>query len=341
MVHVSSPDLTESTRLALQGIGAQCHTVRLKRSGINPFADLVYTWDLFRIMRQYHIEYAISYTVKPNVFGAAAAWLAQTRFSMMVTGLGLSFIDRQTSSLKRFIAGRVARALYRFASTISEKVVFQNPDDAEEFVARGCLRDLRKILLVNGSGVDLNRFEPRPLPSAAVFLLIARLLVSKGVREYGIAVETLRSEGVQARFLLAGPMENGPDAISVAELGTLKEQGVEYLGELKDVRSTLEECSVYVLPSWREGTPRTVLEAMALGRPIITTDVPGCRETTVDGYNGFLVPEQDPISLARAMTTLALNPEERQKMGQASLDRVRARYSVHDVNQCLITGLMI
>jgi glycosyltransferase involved in cell wall biosynthesis len=194
-------------------------------------------------------------------------------------------------------------------------------------------------VIVNGSGVDLAQYSPVPLPDAPVFFSAARLLRSKGLEEYAEAALEVRQVYPEAKFLLAGMLDTGPDAISRDELDRWIAGGIEYLGLLEDVRPALARASVFVLPSWREGTPRAVLEAMAMGRPIITTDAPGCRETTRSGYNGLLVPVRDSAGLAAAMMSLAGDRERRAAMGKASRIIAENKYSVTSVNRDLIEKL--
>jgi glycosyltransferase involved in cell wall biosynthesis len=177
------------------------------------------------------------------------------------------------------------------------------------------------------------------LPKAPVFLSIARLLHSKGLEEYAEAAMRVRKSFPGARFLLAGMLDTGPDAIDRAVLDRWIAGGIEYLGHLDDVRPAIADSSVFVLPSWREGTPRTVLEAMSMGRPIITTDAPGCRETTRTGENGFLVPVRDSENLARAMLALAIDEHRREAMGAASRAIAESKYSVTSVNRDLLEKL--
>jgi glycosyltransferase involved in cell wall biosynthesis len=177
------------------------------------------------------------------------------------------------------------------------------------------------------------------LPGDARFLMIARLLGNKGVREYGDAAAQLLREGVQARFAIAGFFDEGRDSIRPEELATWQAAGLEYLGPLDDVRPALAEASVYVLPSYREGTPRTVLEAMAMGRAVITTDTPGCRETVRDGETGLLVPVRDVDAVAAAMRRLAGDAELRAAMGAAGYRLCRDKYAVERVNAAMLAHL--
>jgi glycosyltransferase involved in cell wall biosynthesis len=253
---------------------------------------------------------------------------------MVITGLGYTFLE--TRSRSHFLVRKIAHALYRMATAKADAIAFQNPDDLAEFVAAGCLADTSKAFLINGSGVDVGHFQPVPLPDAPIFLMLTRLIRAKGIDEYADAANLLRKDIPDARFLLAGPLESGPDAFSDAEVRSWSERGLKYLGSVDDVRPLIARCSVFVLPSWREGTPRSVLEAMAMARPIITTDTPGCRETTRDGVNGRLVPVRDFVALANAMRDLAADPEERRRMGQVGRRVAEDRYAVEKVNAALL-----
>ncbi len=257
----------------------------------------------------------------------------------MVTGLGYTFIDGR--GLKQRLVGVLARRLYRAATKANAIVIFQNPDDRRDFIASGCLSDPGKARLVNGSGVDLTHFVPVLLPETPIFLMVSRLLGNKGVREYAAAAQSLIDKGAKARFLLAGFIDDGPDAVTRAELDRWIGSGIEYLGHLADVRPALTQASVCVLPSYREGTPRSILEAMAMGRAIITTDAPGCRETVRHDVNGLLVPPRDVARLAAAMARLIEQPDRRAAMGAESLALCRAKYDVKMVNRVLLEHLGI
>jgi glycosyltransferase involved in cell wall biosynthesis len=221
-------------------------------------------------------------------------------------------------------------------------VFFQNPDDLALFQERGILQPHTPVCVVNGSGVDVASFAVRPLPAAALagavrFLFIGRLLGDKGVREYAQAARLLKRSHPQVQCALVGWIDSNPNAISQAELdGWVADGSIEFLGRLADVRPAIEACSVYVLPSYREGTPRTVLEAMAMGRAVITTDAPGCRETVVDGDNGFLVPVHSVDALAEAMARFITDPTLAARMGQRGRQLAEEKYDVHKVNAVML-----
>jgi glycosyltransferase involved in cell wall biosynthesis len=189
--------------------------------------------------------------------------------------------------------------------------------------------------------VDLSYFQPTSLPEAPVFLLIARLLWSKGIREYVGAALKVREQVPHARFQLAGFLDEGPDAVTDAELDGWIKAGIEYLGPLEDIRPAMAGASVYVLPSYREGTPRTVLEAMAMGRPVITTDAPGCRETVRNRVNGLLVPTRDVDSLAAAMTILAEDSAVRSAMGAEARRIAEGKYAAEAVAMSVLAHLSL
>ncbi|MAY71895.1 MAG: hypothetical protein CME82_10640 [Halomonas sp.] len=209
------------------------------------------------------------------------------------------------------------------------------------FIEEGVLLDTTAARVINGSGVDLAHFSPVAPPAQPVsFLLIARLLGDKGVREFAEAAKRIRQRHPQVRFRLAGWLDDNPDSIAEHELQAWIDDGaIDYLGRLDDVRPAIAECSVYVLPSYREGTPRTVLEAMALGRAVVTTDAPGCRETVASGVNGFLVEVKNVDALCQALQRYLEAPALIAQHGEASRARAEERYDVHRVNRSILDAM--
>lgn len=329
-VFASAPNMTSEVAMQIEALGATPVDVALDRTGSGPISDLRYCLALYRVMRRVRPDVVLNYTIKPNIWGSFAARLAGVRSFSMVTGLGFAFIPG--AGMARAVMQGIARTLYRYAAALNERLIFQNPDDMADFATAGCLRHPDRVEFVNGSGVDLDHFRPAPLPGDAHFLMIARLLVTKGVREYAEASLACINKGISARFSLAGFLDEGPDAISEDELQRWVAGGLYFIGQLSDVRGALSDCSVYVLPSYREGTPRTVLEAMAMGRPVIVTDAPGCRETVEHGRNGLTVPVRNTVALAAAMEELARSPDRRALMASESLQLVRTKYDVNEVN---------
>lgn len=340
-VHVAAPGIDAALFRQLQALGCVCHTIPLSRNGLNPVADLQTLLALHRLCRELSVELVLAYTIKPVIYGMLAAWLAGVpRRAAMITGLGFAFTAK-ASGLRALVAG-VAQRLYRLALARAAVVFFQNPDDRALFERLG-LVDAGKCVLVNGSGVNVAHYQPVPVPPLVQgmhFLLIARLLADKGVREYAAAARLVRAQYPDAVFHLVGWIDSNPTAISQSELdGWVADGTVQFHGRLSDVRPVINRCHVYVLPSYREGTPRTVLEAMSVGRAVITTDAPGCRETVVDGLNGWMVPVADSTVLADAMLRFIREPEQVVSMGEAARQYVVDKYDVHAVNAVITAAL--
>lgn len=339
-VVAAAPELTDAIKLQLDDIGASYHEITLSRRGINPFRDTRSIFELTRLLLDFKPDYVFLYTVKPVVYGGLASRLAGVpNRCFLITGLGYAF---SLTSWKTRLLNQVVARLYRWALVNAKVVFFQNRDDLAEFEQRRLLDRVRQSIVVNGSGVDTRAFQPAPLPNRPVFLLIGRLLRAKGIYDYAAAAATVKRAHPQARFHLVGWLESGADSIDESDLERWQHDGlIEYPGSTQDVRPFIEAARVYVLPSYREGTPRTVLEAMAMGRPIITTDTPGCRETVVDGVNGYLVPVRDSEALSKAMLKLINNPELAAEMGRQSRDIACTRYDVGEVNANILehTGL--
>lgn len=337
-VHVAAPDLPPSSveRRQLERMGVRVHEVSLRRVGTNPLMDLTTLIRLWQLMLRIRPSHVLGYTIKPVVYGLLAARLARVphRFAL-ITGLGYAFGGEGGGS--RGVLRDLVRRLYTLSLRGAHVVFFQNPDDQALFRSLGILSAGTPSTVVNGSGVGLDEFAVTPLPEGMRFLLIARLLVAKGVREYAQAAELVRQRHPDATFSLVGMFDGNPDAISPTELDGWVETGaIEYLGRMNDVRPAISACSVYVLPSYSEGTPRTVLEAMAMGRAIITTDAPGCRETVSDGVNGLLVPVRSVDELAAAMERLIREPALVARMGQCSREVAEDKYDVRKVNAMML-----
>lgn len=338
-VHAAAPELESdaSSRAQLHAMGVRTHSIDLQRAGLNPVADLRSLFALCRLMRTVRPHTVLSYTIKPVVWGGLAARIVRVpRFFALITGLGYAFTGNARG--KRASVRKLAQALYRMSLRTAAGVIFQNPDDAEEFRARGLLPEGVVAAVVNGSGVDLDRYAIAPLPDGPCsFVMIARLLGDKGVREYAAAAALLQQRGTRANVHLVGEPDANADSITADEAQAWHDDGrLIWHGRLDDVRPAIAAAHVVVLPSYREGTPRTVLEGMAMGRAIITTDAPGCRETVTDGENGFLVPVGDSGALAEAMQRFIDDPTLIAPMGQKSFEIAREKYDVHKVNAAML-----
>lgn len=319
---------------AIEQLGAEYIDYPVSRSGLNPEEDFKTFKALRSIFKEQQPNVILAYTIKPIIWGAfAARCVPNCRFYALVTGLGFAF---QKGDWKKNLLMTLVILLYKTALKRADKVIFQNPDNRQVFIDLGIV-SANKTAVVNGSGVDISHFEVKPLPATPTFLLIARLLGDKGIREYVTAANIVKQKCPEAIFQLVGPEDPSPDGISLEELTSLNHNNsVDYLGGTNDVRPYIEACSIFVLPSYHEGLPRTVLEAMATGRPILTTDVPGCRETVIDGENGWLVEKSNVEQLAEKMIWFIENKVQWQSMAKASRAMVEEKFDVHKVNQTLL-----
>ena len=333
-VFACAPNLSKEVKNALSEMSVAYNNVELNRAGVNPLHDTRTVLQLVDSFKKINPDIFLGYTIKPVIYGSLASRIIGVpSIYSMITGLGYAFSN---SGIKSVVTGVVAKRLYSFALSFNKKVFFQNPDDMCLFTSKGILAK-NKSILINGSGVSLDSFQPSPFPQTLSFLLIARLIKDKGVYEYVKAAQIVKKKHPHIKFRLVGFIDSNPSSITEEELRTWVASGViEYLGRLQDVRPAIMNSSVYVLPSYREGTPRSVLEAMAMGRPIITTDAPGCRETVLDGKNGFLVPVKDVGSLVTAMMHFAKHHKDIVSMGSASRKIAVNKYDVNKVNAVIL-----
>jgi len=288
--------------------------VRLDRSGANPVADLGLMRTYGDLLRKLQPAAYLGFTIKPNIYGARAAAAQVIPAIPNVSGLGTAFIAGGPMQA-------IVTRLYRWGFRRAPLIFFQNHEDRDLFVDRRIVLP-RRTRVLPGSGIDLDRFSPAP-PTLGppIFLLVGRLLRDKGVAEFVEAARIVRKHCPTARFQLLGPIDDGNrTAVDRPQVDSWVAEGiVEYLGVTDDVRPFIAEATAVALPSYREGLPRSLLEAAAMARPLIATDVPGCRDVVVDGHNGYLCAVRNPASLAEAMLRFANLPgDERQAMGEAA-----------------------
>ncbi len=334
-VIAAAPSISPDTAATLESLGAEPLDVPLVNASLNPLALLRSLKGLRAIIRARRPDVIIAYTIKPVILAALVARAERVaRMVALITGAGYAFTGGR--ELKRLVSRAAASALYRLALARSDVIIFQNPDDEALFRSLRLVPRGRQTARVNGSGIDLDHFAPAPLPSGASFLMIARLLKDKGIREFADAAKRLKAQHPNVPIALVGYLDPSPDSLTQAELDELVQCGIDFKGQLADVRPAIAQCSVYVLPSYREGTPRSVLEAMAMGRAIITTDAPGCRETVRDGVNGLLVRPRDADSLREAMLRFVEQPELARRMGAESRKLAEQKFDVHQVNAELL-----
>jgi glycosyltransferase involved in cell wall biosynthesis len=321
----------------IEQAGFEHHAIDINNLGTNPLEDLVLTGKIFRLYRKIQPDLLLHYTIKPNLYGSYAAKLAGIPVISNITGLGTVFLNNKFSY-------RVARKFYRTALRIPRKVFFQNPHDRNYFVETKLVA-MHKTELLPGSGIDHQRYSPVEKDHNGgqpfVFLLIARMLKDKGVVEFVQAAQNLlqRSGGVwrgeqqkRVEFWLLGTMYPGnPTAIREQEVEAwTKQEGIRYLGETDDVVPVIAQSDCVVLPSYREGLSRVLLEASSMARPLITTDVPGCRDVVDDGVNGYLCKPKDVQDLTVQMERmLQLSRDELQEMGKAGRRKIIEEFSEH------------
>lgn len=353
VVHATAPEDDPAVRAELGRLGIGFHPVPMARAGFSPLCDYRYRLALTDLMHGLGAEGVFAYTHKPVIHGLRAARNAGVRHRVgMITGLGYAFTPG--GGIRRRLARLAVTGLYQCALPFATALVFQNPDDLSCFREAGLLAGAPEPSVVAGSGIPLDEFPACDLPPGPpIFLMLGRLIVDKGVREYAAAAAEVRRHVPLARCLLAGELDANPTSVSREELdGWVRSGAIEYLGRLDDVRPALCTCTVYVLPSYREGTPRSVLEALATGRPVITTDAPGCRETVLypespgpDGRrrcaNGWLVPIADAKALAAAMLDLSDPSTDLAALAVSSRRHAECKYDVRKVNATLLAAFQM
>ncbi|TCD04320.1 glycosyltransferase family 1 protein [Erythrobacteraceae bacterium CFH 75059] len=338
-VYALAPDHDATTRAQVRALGAEPIDISLERTGLRPARDMVDMLRLVATLRRLRPDMTFAYFIKPVIYGTLAATLAGVprRFAM-VAGLGYVFTsDGSADTLKRRALRMAATRLYSIAFRLCHRVFLQNEDDAAVLCGGGVL-PRAKLAMVRGSGVDLAHFPPAdPVTAPVTFILVARLLREKGIVEYAEAARRIKATNPDTVFLLAGGLDTNPGALSREVVASWVAEGViEWPGQVADIRPWLARSSVFVLPSYREGKPRSTQEAMAMARPVITTDAPGCRDTVEEGVNGYMVPVRDPRALEAAMRRFLENPDLIARMGRESRALAEERFDVHRINDGML-----
>jgi glycosyltransferase involved in cell wall biosynthesis len=329
-VHVAAPDEPEQATIRAEGF--TFHTIPLSRQSVGPATELRTVRAIVRLYRSVNPDIVHHVAMKAVLYGGLAARVARVPAVVNAfTGLGWLFSDAPGPRVARAIAG----APFRFAlSHPNSRTIFQNEDDAELFV-RSRLLARERIVIIRGSGVDPRRFEPRPEPEGdeRVVVLPARMLWSKGIREYAEAARTLRERGRRVRMVLVGPYDGGnPTAVPQDQLDLWNREGLlEWWGARTDMPEVLAASHVVCLPSHREGLPKSLLEAAACARAAVTTDTPGCRHAVVDGVTGIVVPLRDPVALAGAIDRVTSNDALRHGMAQRARERFLQEFTLAKV----------
>lgn len=343
-VTVVSPESADSMQEALSRIGAKYRPWRIDRTAMNPAADVRSASELYSILRFERPDVLLAYQIKAVLLAPVVAKLARVRHVVaLVNGLGAVFDEE---GFGRSWQASIARRAYGLALRAVDTVAFQNADDPLLLRRMGLIAADANWCVVPGSGVDLTKLTQQPPHlDPPTFTLVSRLLISKGVRDFVTAARQIRARHPGTRFRLVGQLEaeGHPDGITCAELdGWVREGLVEYLGFSQDIVGVLSTTSVFVLPSYyREGVPRTNLEALALARPVVTTDSVGCRDTVENGVNGFLVSPRDPNTLSERLERYLREPDLVRQHGSNSRELAERRFDVRKVNELMIDALRL
>ena len=336
-VVATAPFDSDDVSRNIEALGIEFYPNTFDRTGMNPLKDLKSRKELQNLIKEISPDIALAYTIKPVVYGLRAAQKAGVHQTYaLITGLGSGF-DNNTPKQKTL--SKIVKKLYDHALKKATGVIFQNPDDKDFFIKNSIIDKQKRALIVNGSGVDLKHYTGADQSERHLtFLLVARMVREKGVELFVNVARVIKREHPNINFELLGWVDENPNSLSQSQLESWQEEGIiTYHGSTADVRPYVQKASVFVLPTfYREGTPRTILEAMAMKKAIITTDTPGCRETVVDGLNGFLIPPKDKEALFDRVMHFVKNPEDVRKMGLASFEIAKEKYDVKKVNAELI-----
>ncbi|GAB3063863.1 glycosyltransferase family 4 protein [Salinicoccus sesuvii] len=311
------------------------YRINLQRTGMNPFRDISTINQIKSIIRKEKPSHVYSFGgAKAAIYTSLAGAKGSVRNNYcMINGLGSIF---RGEGIKNKLTRKVMSALFKRALNKSDGVIFQNEDDRQEFINKSLVvKD--KTHIVNGSGVNLDIFTYTSIENFNSFLFVGRLLKDKGIYEYVEAARILKKTYPNTSFSIVGGFDDNPTGVSEAEINEWIEEGIiTFHGKQKNVLPYYQECTAFVLPSYHEGTPRTSLEAMSVGRSIITTDAPGCRETVVEGVNGYLVPVKNVTVLVKRIEAIIKSPKLAQTMGYESFKLAKEKYDVHKVNESIL-----
>ena len=336
-VIASSSELDPDSASHMKELGITYESIYLNRHSLSLRGDIKTLADLLKLFKKQNPKLVLAHGIKLVIWGGISARIRKIPFFALITGLGFAF---QGTTFRRKLLTRLVSFLYRIALKNSEAVIFQNEDNRKIFIDNSIVSP-SKTHIVNGSGVDINKYYFTHIPESNLsFLLVSRLLGEKGLREYAEAAKIVKEKFPEVEFKIVGTQDKSLDAISIEEVNSWSEY-VDYEGPTNDVRPYIKKCHVYVLPSYHEGLPRSSLEAMSMGRPILTTNASGCKETVDENINGFLVPIGSSKELANKMIWFVKNRDEIRSMGEQSRKIVEKRFDVRKVNQEMLNILEI
>lgn len=345
VVYAFAIDYDDVTKEKVKSFGAIPVHYCFSRTGLNPFSDVINTYKLYKILKSLKLDLAFSYFSKPAIFGTLAAKFAriQKRYAML-EGLGFFFTNSGGQvSLRTKLLKKILVSLYKVSFRHIESLILLNADDKRDLLVNEKIQ-VKKVHILGGIGLNMSDYPYCPPPVEPVsFIFVARFLQEKGVYEFIEAAKIVKNKFPETHFCMLGHLDlHNPGSLTIEQLNDLKCNNIiELPGHVDNVQEWLAKASVFVLPSWREGFPRSTQEAMAMGRAVITSDVPGCRDTVVDGVNGFLIKPKSAEELADKMIYFLNEPDEIKKMGEASYNIAKMNFDSSIVNIKLLSILDI
>ena len=344
-VYAFTSEYTTEDLMKIEKLGAIPVTYTLDRGGLNPLADIVSTYKLAKKIQKIKPDLVFSYFSKPVIFGTIAAKLARVpQVIGMLEGLGYTFTEQPEGLSKKIqFIKKVQVLLYKIALPQLNKLIFLNSDDPKDLLEQHLIK-VKNVEVLGGIGLNLKDYPYQPISNIQQpinFLFIGRLLKEKGIHDFLNAAKIVKEKYPETQFIVLGAIDpHNLGALTQSELDELISSNIiDYPGHVDNVKDWIANCHVFVLPSYREGVPRSTQEAMAIGRAVVTTDVPGCRETVEHGVNGFLVPKWNPAALAEKMIYFIEYPEQIEKMGYESYKIAQEKFDAEIVNQRLMNIL--
>ena len=337
-VFAGAPNFQDNTSQTLSDLGVVTVEFPLQRTGLNPWNDLLSVLKIRNIIIKNEIDLLFPYTIKPVIYGSLAGRFTNTPVISLITGLGFTF---SKSSIKARVLQKVTEVLYKIALSKNNAIIFQNSDDVALFREKGILNKNQNTHIVDGSGIHLERYpfrENNKVSDKIIFVFVARLIREKGADLFMDAAQKLKTEFPKAEFHIIGNIDNSPSSISPNRLSELNERKIiTYHGFKKNVENYLTNSDVFVLPTYyREGIPRSILEALSIGMPIITTNTPGCKETVLRNENGILIEPKQLNELIMGIRFFLENPASIGPMGNRSRKLAEERFNVDIINDMIL-----
>lgn len=327
-VIASSSALHSESSIDIANLKFTYDPIYLKRHGFSVIGNFKTILSIINLYKKHNPQYILASGIKLVIWGGISSRIVNAPFYAHITGLGYAFQD--VTFLRRLLK-KVVSILYKVALKNSQAVIFENIDNRDLFVSQGII-PMSKSFIINGSGVDLQKYSFTKIPDTDIsFLMISRLLGEKGIREYAAAAKLVKQKFPDVQFQLVGSQDASLDAIPLEEVLSWSEY-INYEGFVKDIRSSIKNCHVFVLPSYHEGLPRCTIEAMSMGRPILTTNAVGCKETVEEDINGFMVSIGSSSELAKKMIWFIENPNKISSMGKNSRAIAEQRFDIHKIN---------